>query len=125
MRVPALTLVIPAVAVLSIVVLSYGNAMSDRAGATFDETTVAPNKRYSIDKYFIPSSDSAMLFRVFDRDRRLIGEYVRRNYIGNPIVGNRWECTKDECTEFWWNSGDDDRIALPPSWLDRLRAKLP
>lgn len=66
-----------------------------------------------------------MLFRVFDRDHQLIGEYVRWDYMENPIVRNRWKCSKDECTEFWWNSRDQDRIHLPPGWLDRLRAKLP
>jgi hypothetical protein len=116
---------LPAAALAAICLILYFSAIQARKNAVFFETAVAPNKLYSIDKYFIYPSDSGMMFRVFDQDHKLIGEYIQMHHIGHPTLRNQWACTKDHCTEYRWNSADNDRILLPPSWLDELRAKLP
>lgn len=35
-----------------------------------------------------------------------------------------WVCPAAGCTEFWWSAGEEDRIALPPGPMARLRGVL-
>ena len=88
-------------------------------------SAVSPNGLYRVEKYSLPAADGAVMLRVLDRQQHLLGEYIRHNYQGHPLLQDQWVCTADACSLYWWNSGEDDRIALPPSRLDRLRALLP
>ncbi len=105
--------------------VTYGVGLQARRQAVFFASSVSPNHLYRIDKYWLGTADSRMLIRVFDARQRLLAEVVRRHYEQQPGASDFWTCSDHDCTEYRWNSGDDDGIALPPGRLARLRALLP
>ncbi len=113
-------------AVLALAVLVvYLAGWNGRRHAVRYASAVAPNGLYRVEKYTLGTADGAVMLRVLDPQGHLLGEYVKHHYQGHPLLQDQWVCTADACSLYWWNSGDDDRIALPPSRLDRLRALIP
>ena len=95
-----------------------------RRQAKLSGTSIAPHGEYRVDYYLISEGNQMrLLFRLFDRNQELVGEYDRFYDPGGWREG--WTCAQQACTEFSWGSQDEDRIKLPPTRLDRLRAKLP
>lgn len=102
----------------------YGLRINARHKAEFISTSSAPNGAYRLDAYSLHGGQkTTLLLRVFDREQRLVGEYSRDYPGGN--FRPEWECGEQTCTELWWDTHDEDRIALPPTQLDQLRARLP
>jgi hypothetical protein len=98
--------------------------MEDRRDAEYMGSSTAPNGEYRIDRYAISGGNPMVLmFKVFDREHELVGEYVRRLEPGS--FREDWACDKDRCSEYSWTTDGGDPIILPPSWLDRLRAMIP
>jgi hypothetical protein len=106
--------------------LKYFHAKADRARAKLGayDTVVSPNGEYKIKNYYISSGEPmVLLFQVFDHSENLIAEYTRDVWPG--AATENWICDEGPCTEYIFETGDTDPIKLPPTWLDRLRAKIP
>ena len=66
--------------------------------------------------------DRLYLIKIYDKDGQLIKTSVAFNdfyqYTG-------WDCKNGDCTRFVWGHDDSQIVDVPPTWLDRLRAKIP
>ncbi len=112
--------------IAAIFALKYFDAKAARARAKLGsyETIVSPNKEYKIRSYYISSGDPMiLLFQIFDRGDNLIAEYTRNAWPGAAF--NAWICEAGPCTAYIFETGDAEPIRLPPTWLDRLLAKIP
>jgi hypothetical protein len=110
----------------AVLILKYVHAKADRARAKLGpyDTVVAPSKEYSIKSYYISSGEPmVLLFQVYDHDNNLIAEYTRDAWPG--AATETWVCKGGPCTEFYFETGDAAPIKFPPSWVDKLRAKIP
>ena len=105
--------------------------------------------RYCIDAYLRSTGDVVIREKSFDN--KYIAEIIRvRSEIftgngiylvkifdssGNIVVATSktnttmdtpfWVCSNDKCDGLMWSTQDDFYIKVPPSWLDRLIAKIP
>lgn len=110
--------------VLALFVGTYGWQADRRGHAQFMETFTAPNGIYRIDKYLLGrGAEATHLYRVYGADQTRVGEYTRQYLGGN--YRPQWDCDATTCSEFRWDTHEGDRIALPPTVLDRLHAQLP
>lgn len=73
--------------------------------------------------YLYVGEPMVLLFRVYDRKNVLVAEHTRESWPGAWFEG--WDCTVQHCTGFSYSTGEVEPILLPPTWLDRFRAKLP
>ena len=106
--------------------LKYIHARNDRVRAKLGsyETVVSPNKEYKVRSYYISSGEPmVLLFQIYDRGDNLVAEYTRDAWPG--AVTETWICAQGACTEFYFETGDAEPIRFPPTWLDRIRAKIP
>lgn len=109
---------------LALLAGTYGWQADQRAHAQFLETFTAPNGVYRIDKYLLgQGAETTHVYRVYGPNQTLVGEYTR-SYLGGHYRPE-WDCDAATCSEFRWDTHEEDRIALPPTGLDRLRARLP
>jgi len=117
-------LVVAVVLLLTLLSAHYALQIQARHQAKLSGTSTAPNGEYRVEYYLISEGlQMRFLFRLFDRKQELVGEYDRLYDPGGWREG--WTCIEQTCSEFSWGSQDEDRIKLPPTRLDRLRAKLP
>jgi hypothetical protein len=111
---------------VALLTLKYIHAKADRTRAKLGphETLVSPNKEYKIKSFYISSGEPmVLLFQIFDRDDNLLAEYTRDAWPGAAVED--WYCDAGPCTKLAFEIGDAEPIRLPPTWLDRLRAKIP
>ena len=113
-----------AVVLLTLLSAHYALQIQARHQAKLSGTSTAPNGEYRVEYYLISEGlQMRFLFRLFDRKQELVGEYDRLYDPGGWREG--WTCIEHTCSQFSWGSQEEDRIKLPPTRLDRLRAKLP
>ena len=111
--------------VLVLAALLYSNGFHSRKNARYVDTSVSPDRKYSVERYDLMSNESSYLFRVFDERHRLIAEYTKHDvYYANGAAAS-WECDGSGCKSYQWNGSDDSSIELPPGWLDRVKSKIP
>jgi hypothetical protein len=110
---------------LALLLLVYLKDIRLRQNAVYFQTETAPNRLYSVDRYFLNTSDGSVLLRVFDAQHRLIAEKVCQRFIVNPNLLDRWDCDATHCRHYRWNSLEQDSIALPPGWIEQFKAWLP
>lgn len=54
------------------------------------------------------------------------GEIVATSYKTNSYMGNIfWDCGVMTCSGFMWSTEEGYYIKVPPSWFDRVLAKMP
>lgn len=105
---------------------NYFNASTARKQAKFNpyKTRISPNKEYKIEIYYISFGEPMeLLFLVFDKNNDLLAKHTRAAWPG--AVFESWTCEAGTCTAFIFETGDAEPISLPPTWLDRLLAKIP
>ncbi len=121
-----LTVKIVVLIIAILLIANYLNTSKARKQATLNpyKTRISPNKEYKIEMYYISFGEPMeLLFRVFDKKNNLIAEYTREAWPG--AVFEAWVCEAGPCTAFIFETGDAEPIRLPPTWLDRLRSKIP
>ncbi len=96
----------------------------ERAKRNPYKTVFSPDSTYKIKIYYISFGEPiVLLFRVFDKNDVLIAEHTRETWPG--ATTENWICAAGPCTEYIFAIGEAESIRLPPTWLDRLRAKIP
>ena len=111
---------------VGLLLLNYSSERAARARAKSGQyvESTAPNGEYRIKYFYIFAGEKmVLLFQVFDREGVLIAEHTRKSIPGGAIKD--WDCDKGHCTAFAYEIGDTEPIHLPPTWLDRWRAKIP
>jgi hypothetical protein len=109
---------------LTVIVTNYAKGVTARQRAIHGRTMLSPSNEYRVEKYYISSGEPmALLFRVFDRNGNLLAEYTRESWPG--AATETWVCDAGHCTELYFETGDTKPLAFPPTWLDRMRAKIP
>lgn len=111
-RTAGLCAVIAMVIILSV----YGREIRDRRSAS--ECRSETEGRY-VGEVCVLASEYGTLFRLYDASS---GELLAERKYYSPQSPQLLWSAEDVCYDV---SDDDGYVSLPPTWLDRLRAKLP
>ena len=86
----------------------------------------SPNKQYLAEivdvRPAVFTGSRTYFVRILDAS----GSIVVTSFKTNSEMGAiRWNCMAKGCDGFMWSVQDGYYIELPPTWLERLHAKLP
>ena len=98
----------------------------ERTRGKIEDTYISDDGAYKAEIYLIrkPFFDFDYLFmiKIYDKNGNLVKKYSAYNAVRNSTY---WICPDKKCNEFAWGSQEDHFVKLPPSWFDRLMAKIP
>lgn len=104
--------------IASIITAQYLLAARHRAHAHECERKVSRGDSYIGEICYLPYRDGT-LFRLYDaRSNDLIAERTYSDIYPKMVFG-------DDRVYYSMSAGTEAYVLLPPTWLDRLRAKLP